>query len=142
MQAALPLAIGGSLIKGVAGFQAGRYNAAVQRAQANEELQIGSAEALAARDAARRVMEQQLGRMAESGFTVGDGSARAALEESLIAREVDVMQARRTAAGRAAGLRSSARLSLRRGAFDLLEGAVGAAGIVANHRVDMAAAGS
>lgn len=139
-QAALPLMAAGALLKGVAGFQAGQYNAGVQRAQAQEELAMGVAEAAQVRDAARRTMVNQLGAMAESGFTIGEGSALGALEESLIAREVDVMQVQRTSLGRAAGLRAQARQSSRAGFFALAEGAIGAAGAISNYRADYAAA--
>lgn len=139
-QAAVPLMIAGGVVKAVGGVRAGMYNRGVANAQANEALALGAAEALQVRDAARATMVNQLGAMAESGFTIGDGSALSALEQSLLSREVDVMQARRNASGKAAGLRAQGKMAMQQGLFGAAESAIGAAGAVGSYRADYAAA--
>ena len=140
MQAAVPLMIAGGLVKAVGGVRAGMFNNEVSKVQAAEELALGNAEAMQVRDAARATMVNQLGAMAESGFTIGDGSALTALEQSLLGREVDMMQARRNAAGKAAGIRAQGKMALQQSIFGAAESLIGAAGAVGNYRADYAAA--
>jgi hypothetical protein len=140
MQAALPLMIGGKLLQGVAGMRAGQFNSQLLRGQAQEALMMGTAEELQMRDAARATMVSQLGAMAESGFTIGEGSALGAIQESLISREVDAMNIRRNAMGRAAGLRAQAAQERQRGRMAMLDGVIGAAGAIAGYKADYAAA--
>lgn len=135
-QAALPLMVGGQLIRGIAGYQAGAYNAQLSRNQAREEEMLGAAEASRIRAEARQTMGRQVAGFAESGFQPGTGSALTTLEESLINRETDVLTARRNAAGRAAGLRSQARMQKRQATFALIGAGIDAASTIAGHRAD------
>jgi len=140
-QAAIPLMIAGSLVKTVGGYQAARQNAAVVKAQAREERDIGVAEVEKIRASARAAMGRQIMGMAESGFQPGTGSARTAIEESLINRELDVMMSRRTTEGRARGLDMQAKQIKRTAVFQAVEGLIGAAGQIAGYKSDYSAAG-
>lgn len=138
-QAAIPLMVAGSLIKTVGGYQAARQNAAVVKAQAREERDIGAAEVEKIRASARAAMGRQIMGMAESGFQPGTGSARTAIEESLINRELDVMMSRRTTEGRARGLDMQAKQIKRTATLGLVSGLLGAAGQIAGFKADYAA---
>lgn len=140
-QAAIPLMIAGSLVKTVGGYQAAQHNAAVVQRQAQEERQIGVAEVEKIRATARAAMGRQIMGIAESGFQPGTGSARTAIEESLINRELDVMTSRRTTEGRATGLDMQAKQIKRTATLGLVSGLIGAAGQIAGYRSDYAAAG-
>lgn len=140
-QAAIPLMIAGSLVKTVGGYQAARQNAAVVKAQAAEERSLGVAEVERIRASARAAMGRQIMGMVESGFQPGTGSARTAIEESLINRELDVMMSRRTTEGRARGLDMQAKQIKRTATLGLVSGLLGAAGQIAGFKADYAAAG-
>lgn len=138
-QAAIPLMIAGTLVKTVGGLNAASHNAQVLRAQAQEERQIGVAEVEKIRASARAAMGRQIMGIAESGFQPGTGSARTAIEESLINRELDVMLSRRTSEGRAQGLDMQAKQIKRTAVFNAVEGLIGAAGQIAGYKADYAA---
>lgn len=140
-QAAIPLMVAGSLIKTVGGYQAAQHNAAVTKAQAQEERQLGDAEVLRIRAGARAAMGGQVMRAAESSFLPGTGSALTALEESLINRDLDVMISRRTSEGRARGLDMQAKQMKRSATLGLVSGLIGAAGQIAGYKSDYSAAG-
>lgn len=140
MQAALPLMVAGSLLKGVGGYQAGKYNAGVKNREAREEELLGQAEQERVRMASRAAMSRQVTGFAESGFAPGVGSARTMLEESLIQQELDISNSRRNSAGRAAGLRSQAKMAKRQGVDALVGGAIGAASAIANYKADYSSA--
>lgn len=140
MQAALPLMVAGSLLKGVAGFQAGQYNADVLGNRAHEEELLGQAEQERIRMAGRAATGKQAAGLAESGFTAGVGSARTLLEESLIQQELDISTSRRNATGRAAGLRSQAKMQKRQAVGALVGSAIGAASTIAGYKADYASA--
>lgn len=140
-QAAIPLMIAGSLVKTVGGYQAARQNAAVVQAQAREERNLGVAEVEKIRASARAAMGRQIMGIAESGFQPGTGSARTAIEESLINRELDIMLSRRTTEGRARGLDMQAKQIKRTATLELVSGLIGAAGQIAGYKSDYAAAG-
>lgn len=140
MQAALPLLAGGMLIKGIAGYQTGRYNAKVAQNQAIEERALGNAEETQIRAEARRTMGLQIAAQAESGFQTGTGSALTALEDSLVNREIDILTSRRNAIGRSRGQQSQAMLAKRGANMALFEGVLGAAEVVAKHKADYARA--
>lgn len=137
MQAAIPLMIAGSLVKGVAGLSAARQNASTLRAQAREEEQLGATQVTQIRAQARTAMGRQLAGFAESGFMPNVGSAGDALEESLIQRELDVMNTRRNAAGKAAGLRKQAKGVMRQGIFGAIGTGISAASAIAGHTAQM-----
>ncbi|KTE19698.1 MULTISPECIES: hypothetical protein [Sphingopyxis] len=140
-QAAIPLMAAGALVKTVGGLQAASHNAQVVRAQAQEERQLGVAEVEKIRASARAAMGRQIMGIAESGFQPGTGSARTAIEESLINRELDIMLSRRTTEGRARGLDMQAKQIKRTAVFNAVEGLIGAAGQIAGYRSDYSAAG-
>lgn len=140
-QAAIPLMAAGALVKTVGGLQAASHNAQVVRAQAQEERQLGVAEVEKIRASARAAMGRQIMGIAESGFQPGTGSARTAIEESLINRELDIMLSRRTTEGRARGLDMQAKQIKRTAVFNAVEGLIGAAGQIAGYRADYSAAG-
>ena len=139
--AAVPLMVAGSLVKTVGGLQAASHNAQVVRAQAQEERQIGVAEVEKIRATARAAMGRQIMRMSENGFMPGTGSARTAIEESLINRELDIMMSRRTSEGRARGLDMQAKQIKRTAVFQAVEGLIGAAGQIAGYKSDYGSAG-
>lgn len=139
--AAVPLIAGGALLKGVAGLSAAQHNAATLRAQALEEQRLGAAQVTQIRAQARTAMGRQVASLAESGFAPGIGSAADALEESLMQREMDVMNTRRNAMAKAAGLRSQAKMTMRQGVFGAIGAGISAASTIAGHKADYAAAG-
>lgn len=105
----------GTLIKGAAGLEAGKFQRDVAYAQARDELATGSAEELRVRDAARMQMGVQVAGAAESGFSPGTGSALRSLEESAINAELDRLNIRRAAQARAAGLRIQGKMAKQAG---------------------------
>lgn len=132
-QAAIPLMVAGSLVKTVGGYQAAQQNAAVVRAQAADERSLGVAEVERIRSSARAAMGRQIMGIAESGFQPGTGSARTAIEESLINRELDVMLSRRTSEGRARGLDMQAKQIKRTATLGVVSGLIGAAGQISGY---------
>jgi len=141
---ALPMVIqaGGSLIQGIAGYRAGRAGKRAGEANAVNALNEGAAEAGDISDSAREAMGEQIGSLAGNGFEIGTGSALTRLEESAIAAEMDIQNARRKARGRAIAYREQGRNAAAEGTSRLLGGFFGAAGAIANHRRDYAAAQS
>lgn len=116
---AVPLALMGvSAVVGAGGqLAAGKQNAKVLRAKADEEQAQGVAEREQIRAAARAAMGRQVISAAESGFAPGIGSALTDLEESLVNRELDLMTSKRNASSRAAGLEQQAKFAKREAAF-------------------------
>ncbi|MCA0211388.1 MAG: hypothetical protein LCH74_20205 [Proteobacteria bacterium] len=139
-QAAIPLMVAGSLVKTVGGYQAAQHNAGVVKAQTAEERSLGVAEVERIRSSARAAMGRQIMGIAESGFQPGTGSARTAIEESLINRELDVMMSRRTSEGRAGGLDMQAKQIKRTAALGVVSGLIGAAGQIAGYMGNYAGA--
>lgn len=142
----LALAVGGlkavgTLVSAAGQEQAGKYNARVQEAQAEDELRTGAAEELAMRSAARRQIGAQAAGLAESGFAPGTGSALTALEESLISRELDALNIERGAFGRAQGLRQRAGLSRYEGRLAMNAGLINAAAQAADSAANVISAG-
>lgn len=141
MQAAIPIMVAGALVKGVAGLSAARHNAAALRGQAAEEQQLGAAQVTQIRAQARTAMGRQVASFAESGFAPGVGTAASALEESLMQREMDVMTTRRNAAGKAAGLRKQAKMTMTQGVLGAIGAGVSAASAISGYKADYASAG-
>lgn len=140
-QAAIPLMIGGALVKGVAGISAANQNKKLLNAQAHEEEVLGVAKGQEVRKAARHQMGRQVASQAESGFVVGTGSSLTALEESLINRELDIMEINRTAKGKADGLRAQGKQQKKAAIFGAVADAIGAAGAISGYKSQMAQAG-
>lgn len=141
MQAAIPLMMAaGPLIQGIGGYKAAIYTANADEVNATDAERQGAAEAARIRDQARIAMGNQVGAQAESGFAVGTGTALASLRDSAVNAELDVLNARRQAAGQAAAYRAQAHLARQQGTFSLLSGLTGAASAVAGYKSDYAQA--
>jgi hypothetical protein len=140
--APLALMAAGSIFKGVAGLQAGKYNRSIANANARNALSEGDAQATRIRDLARIQLGRQIGAQGESGFTVGTGSAVDDLVESQTNVELDAMDVMRTARSRSDAYRLSGASAYSEGKNDLLSGLFGAAGSVASGLQDYATAKS
>lgn len=141
-QAAIPLMIGGALVKGVAGISAANQNTRVLNAQAHESEVLAVSQGQQVRSAARQQIGRQIAAQAESGFMPSTGSSLTALEESLINRELDIMEINRTAKGKADGLRAQAKQQKKTAIFGAVGEAIGAAGAIAGYKSAMAKAGT
>lgn len=131
MQAAIPLMVAGSLVQGIGGYQAGRANRDTANVNAINAEREGAAEELRVRRNARLVMGRQSAAQAESGFMPGTGSSLDELEASAINAELDVMDVRRQARGRADAYRAQGRTAMAEGKMALVSGLFGAASAVA-----------
>lgn len=101
----------GSIVSGAASYEAGKYNAAVQRENAISTERDGAMMAERIRRAASARIGEQFAAQGASGFTLNTGSARDAIVESQVNAAMDVLTARREAAAKARGLRSDAAMS-------------------------------
>lgn len=118
--------MGGAVVKGVAGYQAGKYNRAAARSEATSIERDGAAEEARIRDAARMAMGQQIAGQAENGFQIGTGSALDALNQSAINAALDAMTARRTASAKARAARASGEVAYAAGKNALVGELIGA----------------
>ncbi|HEV2747611.1 MAG TPA: hypothetical protein VGW34_09975 [Allosphingosinicella sp.] len=141
MEAAMGMQAAGAIVQGVAGYEAGKYNRAVARANAVNAERDGAAEEARVRDAARLAMGRQIVGQASGGLMPGTGTALDALRESAIEAELDALTIRRRAAAAAAGHRVEGKLAYREGVSKLIGGFFGAAGGVAKG-VDYAGGGT
>lgn len=142
MQAYSPMmAIGGNLIRGLGGLQAG--NAARKQAdrQAREISRVGLAQEQRVRDQARKTIGKQVAAQFSNGFHGGTGSALDYLLESQVNAELDAMNVRRETQAKAMAVRSEGRSRQNAGRWSLLEGLFGAGQAVAGMRDDWAQAG-
>jgi hypothetical protein len=130
----------GSLLKGVAGLNAGEYNAGVYYGQAQEQLIAGNQQATMLRDQAQQVIGEQAAGQYGSGFAGGTGTAVQSLEQSQINATLDMMNLRRDAQMKARSLVASGDAARTTGAFALAQGLIGAAGDVTKSVQDWAAA--
>jgi hypothetical protein len=146
MQALPFIAIGakalGSIVQGVAGYRADKYNRAVAFGNAQAEVARGDEQALRLRNLGRLQLGQQIGAQAESGFEIGTGTAIDSLMESATQHELDAMDAKYEAESRARSYRLSGAAANREGKQALLSGIVGAAGAIAGGVSDYATAKS
>lgn len=136
------IAAAGSIVKGVAGYQAGRKNKKALFGQALEEERAGVAEEARIRDAARQAMGEQVSAQFSNGFFGGTGSALDALQQSQINAALDTLNIRREAAGKARSLRAQGRQAATQGKFALVEGLLGAGSSIAGMSSDWASAKS
>lgn len=132
--------------KGVAGFEQGKYNAAVAKQNARIAEADGAAEQAAIRREARAAMGSAIAQQGASGIQLGTGSALDILNESALNAELNAMSARRVATIRGQGLRAEAKMYRRSATQALIGGAIGAgseiySGIDAERRASGAAAG-
>ena len=140
MQAALPLMVAGSLVQGISGYQAGKFNAKVANVNAINADNEGVAEAARIRDLSREAMGEQLGSLAGNGFEAGTGSALTRLSESAIEAELDIQDARRRARSKSSAYRAQGAAAKAEGVSRLVGGLFGAASAIAGSRADYAAA--
>ena len=140
--ASLGVAVGGSLIKGVAGYRAGKYNKQLAYNEATNSERDGTVQEARVRDAARRAMGDQISAQFSNGFQGGTGSALDALRESQINATLDALTIRRDAAARARAQRVQGDQAKRAGNNALLEGIFGAGSSIIRARSDWANARS
>jgi hypothetical protein len=141
---ALPLVLmaGGSILKGVSSFKAGKYNRAVANQNAHEALLEGTDQATRIRQAARIQLGRQFGAQAESGFMVNQGSAFGSLLESATNGELDAMDALRQARSRAAAYRAEGHAAFAEGKSALIGGVLSGAAQAVGGYNDYASAGA
>jgi hypothetical protein len=136
----LGLMVLGSVVKGVAGFQAGKANRSIASANARTTLEEGNAQAIRIRNLSRIQLGRQIGAQAESGFQIGTGSAIDSLVESQTSAELDAMDAMRQAKSRANAYQAQGNAAYQEGKFALASGFIGAASSVASAGQDYATA--
>lgn len=138
--AAIGLQAVGSIVQGVAGYRAGKYNAKVAKLNARNTEREGLEQATRLRNAGRVAMGRQIAAQGESGFEVGQGSALDSLLESATNSELEAMDAFRAARAKAAGYRAQGGLARMEGNSALVQGFFGAASGVASGISDYASA--
>jgi len=89
------IAGGGSLIKGIGAYEAGKFNAKVARFNKAEMLSDSVAQQQQIRDMARQTMGEQIASQGASGMDLGTGSALDVLHESAVNAQLDAMALRR-----------------------------------------------
>lgn len=122
----------GSIFKGVAANNAGKFNQKVDDANAVDALRDGTEQVSQIRTNARLKIGQQIGAQAESGFEIGTGSALDNLLESQTNSELDAMDARRQAQSRYDAYKLQGQAARSEGKNALIGGLIGAAGSVAS----------
>jgi len=120
------LAVAGSVVKGVAGYEAGAYNRAASRNEARNAMMEGAAQEARIREAARMAMGEQVAAQGSNGFQIGSGSALDALQQSAINATMDALEARRQAASKARSLRASGNVAYAEGTNSLVQNLIGA----------------
>lgn len=140
---ALPmvLAAAGSIVQGIGGYQAGKYNRKVLQGQQRTALREGAEESVRIRRAGRMFLGRQIAAQGESGFMVGTGSALDTLRETQTNIELEAMEAMHQAVGRGVAFAQQGDMAGRQGKFALVEGLFGAASGIAKGVSDYAAAG-
>lgn len=132
----------GNVVGGIAGYETGKYNAAVAETEAVDAERDGTVDEARIRDAARLAIGQQVAAQGENGFQQGTGSALDALQQSQINATLDALTVRRAAASKARSLRVSGAIAKAKGENDLLVGMLGAASSAAGSQGDWASAKS
>ena len=130
--------VGGSLIKGVAGYRAGKYNKRLAYNEATNTERDGTVQEARVRDAARLAMGDQVSAQFSNGFYGGSGSALDALTQSQINATLDALTIRRDAAARARAQREQGDQAKRAGNNALLEGLLGAGATAIRMKSDWA----
>ena len=132
------LQAGATVAQGDAARSAGKFQARVAEANAQQSIRDGEAEAGSIRDAVRRARGEQMAAQGSGGFEVNTGSALTALRESLIAGELDIAEARRQARSRAASYRAGGAIAKAEGQNRFVGSLFGAAGALAGAARDWA----
>lgn len=117
----------GQLFQGIAGYSAGKRNAAALREQATMAIDTGVAQEARVRAAARAAVGDQIAGQWSNGFEGGTGSAIDAVRESMIQGAMDAMTVRRDAALRAQAYDAEAANAEAEGTNSLLSGLIGGA---------------
>lgn len=138
MQAAAIAAVAGPIVKGIGGYQQGRYNKAVENRNALMAERDASAEALRVQQDVRQHIGGQVASQGASGFQLGAGSFTDALMESQVSGMLDVMNIRRRGKTSADASRAQGKLAGMKGNMALVEGAFGAASALGNMKSDYA----
>ena len=118
---------GGNLVRGIGGFQAGKANARMARAEANAALRGGLAQSDDIRREARRVAGEAVAAMGASGGGLGSGSALDVLRDIEVESGLDRLRVQTDARNRSESLNAQARLYRRQGAWNLLGSVVDSA---------------
>lgn len=121
------LAVAGPLIKGAAGFAAGKRNSKRLLQQRTEEQRTALEDRNRLRDEVRSAIGVQLAAQVSNGLEGGTGTALDALRQSQIEGALDVLEMRRQGDLRARSLEVAAKDARREGRMALLEGVIGAA---------------
>lgn len=140
---AIPIALmaAGSMVQGIGGYKAGKYNAKVAEENAVNADNEGAAEGARISDEARAATGEQAASLSGNGFEGGTGSALTRLRESSIAAEMDIQEARRRARSRAMAYRAEGKAAKAAGRSALIGGLFGAASAV-SHVADYAQQGA
>ncbi|MGN6124817.1 MAG: hypothetical protein ACTHOJ_17875 [Sphingomonas oligoaromativorans] len=132
------MAAASSVIKGVGGYESGRYNKQADYAAATDAEQQGADQEAQIRANARGIIGQQIAAQGASGFQMGTGSALEALTQSQVNATTDALTARRNAAERARTYRMQGDVAMAQGRNALVQGLIGG-GASAAQTVDWAA---
>lgn len=136
------IAAGGSLIKGIGGYEAGKVNAKI--AQYNKRVALGDnvGQQQQVRDAARAAMGEQIAAQGASGVVLGTGSAMDALHQSAINAQLDAMELQRKASVTAENYDLQSWQAKAQGKAALVGGIFDAATAIASGGANYAAAGA
>ena len=110
----------GSIIKGMAGFQAGKANARRAQAEADASLRQGVAEDDDIRATARRTAGEAIAAMGANGGAIGTGSALDALRDIELESGLDRLRVKTQARNNFEAKQMQASLQKRQGAWNLL----------------------
>lgn len=120
------LQAGGSLVRGIAGFQSGKANARAARAEANAALRTGVARDDEIRLQARRTAGEAIAAMGAGGGQLGSGSALDVIRDIELESGLDQLRVRTEAQNTYNARNFQARLYRRQGAWNLLGGVMSA----------------
>jgi hypothetical protein len=118
---------GGALMQGIAGFQAGKANARMARAEANAALRQGVAQDDEIRSTARRTAGEAIAAMGANGGQIGTGSALDAMRDIELESGLDRLRVKTQAKNTYAAKQAQSRLYQRQGGWQLLASATDAA---------------
>lgn len=122
---------GGSLIRGIGGFQAGKANARMARAEADAALRTGVAQDDDIRARARAAAGEAIAAMGANGGGIGTGSAIDVLRQIELESGLDRLRVKANAMNLSEARNAQAKLYKRQGAWNLIGSVVDGAGAVA-----------
>ncbi|WP_226018389.1 hypothetical protein [Novosphingobium sp. FKTRR1] len=121
------LPVAGQLFQGMAGYSAGRRNAAAYAVAAQNATETGVAEEARVRASVRAAIGDQIAGQWSNGMEGGTGSAIDAVRESMIQGAMDALTVRRDATMKAQSYEAQAANAKAEGANSLLSGLIGGA---------------